>query len=173
MDWQNIVITGASSGVGEILSLRLAVQGKKVFALARNEDKLRILETQSKGAIVPVPLDITSAQQITAAYERIEREVGPIEVLVNNAGVFEMRDFWTQDIGIIDRIIDTNLKGTLYCTRLVLPYMLERGRGRIVNVASVAGTVVFPDRSLTVLRSMAWWAWRMRWPRNCSRITSR
>jgi 3-oxoacyl-[acyl-carrier protein] reductase len=146
MDWQNIVITGASSGVGESLSLRLARQGKKIFAVARSEDRLRDLEAQGQGAIVPVPLDLTSPDQIAAAYESIEREAGPIEVLVNNAGIFEMRDFWTQDVGTIERIIDTNLKGTLYCTRLVLPYMLERKQGRIVNIASVAGTRGIPGQ---------------------------
>ena len=146
MDWQNIVVTGASSGVGEVLVRRLAAQGKKVFAFARSEDRLRALEEQSGGAIVALPLDVRSPPQIAAAYERIEREFGPIDVLVNNAGVFQTHDFWTQDLEVIERIIDINLKGALYCTRLVLPYMVERKRGRIINIASVSGTHGIPGQ---------------------------
>ena len=146
MDWQNIVVTGASSGVGEVLVRRLAAQGKKVFAFARSEDRLHALEEQSEGAIVALPLDVRSPPQIAAAYERIEREFGPIDVLVNNAGVFQTHDFWTQDLEVIDRIIDINLKGALYCTRLVLPYMVERKRGRIINIASVSGTHGIPGQ---------------------------
>ena len=78
-------------------------------------------------------------EQIAAAFEKIEQNFGPIDVLVNNAAVFQWRDFWTQELEVMASIIDTNLKGTLFCTRLVLPYMLQRRRGRIVNVASVAG----------------------------------
>jgi NAD(P)-dependent dehydrogenase (short-subunit alcohol dehydrogenase family) len=146
MDWQNVVVTGASRGVGEVLVQRLAAQGKKVFAFARSEDKLRELEEQSDGAIVALPLDVRSPSQIAAAYERIEREFGPIDVLVNNAGVFQTHDFWTQDLEVIDRIIDINLKGALYCTRLVLPYMVGRKRGRIINIASVSGTHGIPGQ---------------------------
>ena len=140
MSVKNVVITGASTGVGEALSLRLAAAGMKVFALARGKEKLESLAKGAKGAIVTFAADVTRPEQIRAAYETIESQHGPIDALVNNAAVFEMKDFVEQDLETMDRIIDTNLKGTLYCTRLALPYMLKRKRGRIVNIASVAGT---------------------------------
>lgn len=147
MDWQNIVITGASSGVGETLVRRLAAKGKKVFALARNEDKLRDLAQESGSAIVALPIDVRRPEQIATALEKIEQDFGPIDVLVNNAAFFQWRDFWTQDLEVMADILDTNLKGTLFCTRLVLPYMLQRRRGRIVNVASVAGIHGIPGQA--------------------------
>src|SRR5687767_12673347 len=105
MDWQNIVITGASSGVGEMLARRLASNGKKVFALARSEDKLRSLEQESGGAIVALPGDVQRPEQIAAAFENIEQNFGPIDVLVNNAAVFQWRDFWTQELEVMASII--------------------------------------------------------------------
>ena len=66
---------------------------------------------------------------------------------MNNAAVFQWRDFWTQELEVMANIIDTNLKGTLFCTRLVLPYMLPRKRGRIINVASVAGIHGIPGQA--------------------------
>lgn len=137
---KNVVITGASSGVGESIALRLSSTGMKVFAWARNQNKLDALLAKSNGNIIPMAIDITVAEQIETAYAHIEADYGPIEVLINNAATFQMCDYVTQDLEMIDRIIDTNLKGTLYCTRFLLPYLLQRRSGRIINIASVAGT---------------------------------
>ena len=138
MDWQTFVITGASSGIGKCLALSLAREGKKVYGLARGAEHLHQLEKESKGNITGMQVDITRPEQVTAAFEQIERST-PVDVLVNNAAVYERRLFWEQDIDAIDRMVDINLKGTLYCTRLVLPYMLQRKRGYIVNICSMAG----------------------------------
>jgi hypothetical protein len=137
MEWKQIVITGASSGLGAVLARRLSGPDRKVFALARSEEKLRALEAESDGQIVGLPVDITEPEQIAAAYERIETEFGPIDVLINNAGVLYRQNFWEQELETIDQMLDINLKGALYCTRLLLPYLLERRRGYIINVASV------------------------------------
>lgn len=144
MEPTNVVITGASRGIGEVLSLRLADRGMQVFALARNAGKLDALAAQRPGRIVPMAVDVTRPAQIEAAFARIESDYGPIGVLINNAGIYERLNFWEQDLESMGRIIDTNLKGTLYCTRLVLPYMLARKSGRIVNIASVSGTRGIP-----------------------------
>ena len=142
----NTVITGASSGVGEAIALRLAARGTPVFAIGRNEDRLTALSRRAAGIHV-FSADVRQPKQLEAVYATIEREHGPIEALVNNAAWNRSREFATLDLESIDEIIDTNLKGTLYATRLVLPYMLARKRGRIVNIASVAGTRGIPTEA--------------------------
>jgi NAD(P)-dependent dehydrogenase (short-subunit alcohol dehydrogenase family) len=144
MTLTNIVVTGASSGIGEAISLRLSERGMRVFALARGQDKLDALAARRPGAIVPLAVDVADPGQVAAAFARIESDYGPIDVLINNAGIYERLNFWEQDVQMISQIIDTNLKGTMYCTRLVLPYMLARQAGRIVNIASVSGTRGIP-----------------------------
>lgn len=138
MDWQTYVITGASSGIGKCLALSLAGKGKKVFAIARGAEKLKELEAMGSGNITGLQVDVTRADQVSAAIEQIEK-ISPIDVLVNNAAVYERRLFWEQNIDAIDTMVDINLKGPLYCTRLVVPHMIERKRGYIVNICSMAG----------------------------------
>ncbi len=143
----NTVITGASSGVGEAIALRLASKGTPVFAIGRDADRLAALAKQGEGRIHVFQADVREPKLLEAAYATIEREHGPIEALVNNAAWNRSREFATLDLESIDAIIDINLKGTLYATRLVLPYMLERKRGRIINIASVAGTRGIPTEA--------------------------
>lgn len=142
----NTVVTGASSGVGEAIAVRLASHGTPVFAIGRNQERLAELKGRAEGIHV-FKADVREPKALEAVYATIERDHGPIEVLVNNAAWNRSREFATLDLESIDAIIDTNLKGTLYATRLVLPYMLERKRGRIVNIASVAGTRGIPTEA--------------------------
>jgi len=144
MTHTNLVITGASSGIGEAISLRMSERGVRVFALARGRERLEALAARRPGGIIPIPADVADPGQVAAAFARIEGDYGPIDVLVNNAGIYERLNFWEQDVAMISRIIDTNLKGTMYCTRLALPAMLARKSGRIVNIASVSGTRGIP-----------------------------
>ena len=136
----NIVITGATRGVGEALSLKFAGQGKKVFALARTEEQLASLVEQGGNGIIPFSVDISDREAVAGAVERIERAHGGIDVLINNAGIVQNKEFAEQDFDVMERIIDVNLKGTLYVTRCALPKMIERRHGRIINISSVAGT---------------------------------
>ncbi len=140
------LITGASSGVGEELCVLLASRGWRVAAVARSASKLAALSARQAG-IQPVVADVTDHAAITAAVARVESELGPITALVNNAAVFEMRAFAEQDPATIAAIIDTNLKGTLWVTHAVVPRMLARRAGRIVNIASVAGTRGIPGQA--------------------------
>jgi 2-hydroxycyclohexanecarboxyl-CoA dehydrogenase len=135
----NVVVTGASSGVGEAVSRRLAAQGMHVFALARRAERLEQLAAEGGGRIHPVAVDVTQVEQVRRAISDIEQR-GPIDVLINNAGTNRSGEFVTLDWDDIDRILDTNLKGAMYCTRAVLPGMIARKQGRIINIASVAGT---------------------------------
>lgn len=138
-DLRTIVITGASSGVGACLARRFAARGDRVYALARTADALARLERESPGRIVGLPVDVRDRLAVRAAIDRIE-QTAPIDVLVNNAAVYDRGPFALQDPDRVDEILDTNIKGTIYPTHAVLPGMQARRRGRIVQVNSVAGT---------------------------------
>lgn len=138
-----MIVTGASSGVGRALALRFAAEGYTVCAVARGREKLQELEKTTRGgrgAVHPYPCDVRSRDRVQEVFSRMLEEHGGADVLVNNAGVVKMERFHLQDLESIDWMIDTNLKGAMYCTRMVVPSMIERGIGRIINVASVAGT---------------------------------
>ena len=144
MDIKNIVLTGASRGIGESIARKLAKNGFNVFGFARNIDRLDSLVKKGNDRIFAYQVDVTEPDQIQKAYEEIETNYGPIDVLINNAGIYQGIEFYKQGIDRISKIIDINLKGTLFCTRLVLPYMMERKKGRIINISSVSGTRGIP-----------------------------
>jgi len=144
-----VFITGASSGVGARLAVRLAAQGRTVVAAARSRERLEgVVRLAGKGRIVPMVLDVADANAEQVAVERTESEVGPIDTLVNNAAVFAMTEFSQQDPDQIGRMIATNLSGTIYCSRAVVPFLLSRKCGRIINIASVAGTRGIPNQAV-------------------------
>lgn len=146
MDYETVVITGASSGVGEAMAKRFAAAGKRVFAIARSAEKLKALAAGSAN-ITPVVLDVTDNAAVVKAFAAIEKQK-PIEVLINNAAVYHRSPFAEQDLKRVDAIIDTNVKGTIYPTHAVLPYMIGRKRGRIVQINSVAGTRGIPTEAV-------------------------
>jgi NAD(P)-dependent dehydrogenase (short-subunit alcohol dehydrogenase family) len=144
-----VLITGASSGVGARLAQRLAAKGRTVVATARSGDRLAALARQATGGrIVPMTLDVADAAAVQAVVTRVEAEIGPIATLVNNAAIFAKADFASQDPGQIGRMIATNLNGTIFCSRAVVPYLLARRAGRIINIASVAGTRGIPNEAV-------------------------
>lgn len=140
-----MVITGASNGVGRAASLRFAAEGYVVCALARSVDKLEMLAAEGGGKIYPYPTDVSDSGQVERVFKKILAEHNTIDVLINNAGVTVGKQ--PVDFAMIDRIIDTNLKGTMYCTFAALPTMRQHGEGRIVNVASIAGVDIIPEGS--------------------------
>ena len=138
-----ILVTGASRGVGEALVWKLAAKGHTVAALARSEETLQVLADkadaeQLSGTILPCPVDLRDSDAVQQCIGSLEAR-GPIETLVNNAAVVENIPFAQQSVEQIDAIVDSNLKGTLYCTHAVLQHMIPRKAGKIVNVSSVAG----------------------------------
>ena len=135
----NLLITGATRGVGEALTLRFAGQGRKVFALARTQEQLDSLVQRGGSGVIPFALDISDRDAVEATITEIESHHGGIDVLINNAGIVQNIEFAEQDIEVMERILDVNLKGALYCTRLAVPHMIARQRGRILNISSVAG----------------------------------
>ena len=144
----NIAITGASSGLGKALALDLAGQGSQVSVLARSEDKLNELKSQHPDHIDVYRIDISRSSEVKEIFTAILGKNGHLDVLINNAGVFHAAPFYEEDIATIDRIIDTNLKGTMYCTLAVLPSMVARKSGRIINISSVAGVHGIPGQAV-------------------------
>ncbi|MCH2065452.1 MAG: SDR family oxidoreductase [Roseibacillus sp.] len=137
------LITGASRGVGEALAWKLASEGHTVAALARSEDKLQELAGRAQaeelpGTIIACPVDLRDPAVVSECVNSLE-EKGPIEVLINNAAVVQNIPFAEQSLERLDAIVDSNLKGTMYCTHAVLQHMIPRKAGRIVNISSVAG----------------------------------
>lgn len=142
--YQSILITGASSGIGEECAVFLAQKGFRVFAAARRLEKLKDLTAVGSGRITPVKMDVTDAASIAAALETIAAEGLTLYGLVNNAGVSVMGPFERVPLSEWRRQYETNVFGLVAATQAVLPQMRAAGRGRIVNIGSLAGRIASP-----------------------------
>jgi NAD(P)-dependent dehydrogenase (short-subunit alcohol dehydrogenase family) len=139
---RTVLVTGASRGIGRSVALRFAEEGARLALVARTETEL--LQTadaveQAGARAVAIPTDIRDRGGAEACVERAEAELGPIDVLVNNAGVFLWRPFLELSSEEWDLVVATNLTGAANFCRAVLPGMMRRRRGRIVNVSSIHG----------------------------------
>ena len=142
LDGKVTVITGASSGIGEVTAELLASEGSKVALLARRADRLTEIEKRIEdagGEALPIEIDITDHGKVEAAMAEVTGQFGGIHNLINNAGVMLLGSVEGWDIAQWQRMIDVNLLGLLYCTREALPLIRDSGGGHIVNVSSVAG----------------------------------
>jgi short-subunit dehydrogenase len=141
------VVTGASRGIGPHIATALAKRGAKLVITARSEPELTAVADglKSGGAsVVAIASDLTSDADRRALVEEAQSRLGAIDVLVNNAGGDPQRHFHNLTEDELQAVLDLNLTAPLMLTRLVLPGMLERGRGHIVNVSSMAGRSAFP-----------------------------
>lgn len=146
-----VVVTGASSGFGELASLRFARAGSRVVLAARRLARLEALAERIReegGSATAVACDVTELDQLTALRDRVADAFGRCDVLVNNAGIRGGGPFEPADLEHLDRVIDVNLRAVVRGTKLFLPMMLERGRGHVVNVASLAGRIVTPGAAV-------------------------
>ncbi|HET9262313.1 MAG TPA: SDR family NAD(P)-dependent oxidoreductase [Vicinamibacterales bacterium] len=137
-----VFVTGAGRGVGRAIARRFGNLGYAVAAAGRSEALLRQLaeELTDRGSQTQVLVcDVTDRGSIRRSVAEAERQLGPIDVLINNAGVAESAPFPAMSDELWDRILAVNLTGTYLCTRAVIPGMFERRRGRVINIASVAG----------------------------------
>lgn len=145
---KRILVTGASSGIGRHFAKMLADRGAHVIAAARRIDALESLAREAAagpGRIIPVALDVTSTRSIGEALDAAEARVGPIEILVNNAGIAHSARATEIEADDFDRVFDTNVRGALFVAQGVGARMIaNKIEGRIVNVASVAGIAVMP-----------------------------
>jgi NADP-dependent 3-hydroxy acid dehydrogenase YdfG len=144
---QVVIITGASSGIGEAAAKELASKGAKLVLAARREDRLKKLQDeieQSGGQAIYKVTDVSSHQQMEDLAAYALNEFGKIDVLVNNAGIMPQAFLALKKIDEWDRMIDVNIKGVLYAIGAVLPSMRERKSGHIINLSSVAGHNIYP-----------------------------
>ncbi len=135
------LVTGASSGIGKATALALAQQGAKVVVVARRIDKLNDLAALIKekgGEALPIQMDVTKKEEIEKAVNQAANVFGRIDILVNNAGVAEFSPFLNLTDEVLDKTLDTNLKGYFTTIQACLPYMLKNNWGRIINIASIA-----------------------------------
>lgn len=138
----NIIITGASSGIGRDVALELARRGANLALAARRAPELEHVAAECRKAGVRcavVPTDVSRQDACESLIRTATAELGPIDGLINNAGFAIFDRIETARLDDIRSMIETNFLGAVYCTRTVLPGMLERKRGAIVNVASITG----------------------------------
>jgi 5-hydroxydodecatetraenal polyketide synthase CpkA len=145
---QVALVTGASRGLGRVIAGTLAGSGAAVGLVARSTGPLAQAAdelTDAGGTAVAVPADVTDPGALAAAVEQVSRQLGPIDVLVNNAGLNgPVGALWQVDAGDWWHAMEVNLRSVLACTRLVLPSMIARRHGRIVNITSNAGSYRWP-----------------------------
>ncbi len=150
---KTVFITGASSGIGEACAKRFAASGARLLLCARRLERLTSLKEhlqQEFDCEVHVfRLDVSVREEVLSSLEKLPPEWKNIDVLVNNAGLAAGRDLMVEaNLEDWDQMIDVNLKGLLYVTRAILPNMVQRNAGCIVNIASTAGHVVYPGGSV-------------------------
>ena len=138
------LVTGGGGGIGRAIALALAADGRAVAVGDRRIDAAEATAEAveaGNGHAIAVMLDVTESASVRAAIERINAELGEVEVLVNNAGWDELLPFVETDEAFWDRVIEINFKGCLRLTQAVLTGMVERRWGRVVNIGSDAGRV--------------------------------
>jgi len=147
------LITGASSGIGRAVAIRLASDGLNLVLWARRMERLQELggqiENRFSVTVGYESVDVRDRGAVSDMAERLTARCGTPDILVNNAGLAAGMDFVQDaDLEDWDCMIDTNVKGLLYVTRAIVPRMVERGSGHVVNIGSIAGRQVYPGGSV-------------------------
>lgn len=148
-----VFITGASSGIGAACARKFAQEGYTLLLNARNADKLQTLKTELENAystdILLLPFDVRDREAVAIALATLPEQYQAIDVLVNNAGLaLGMDKEYEGTEENYDTMIDTNITALLMITRLVVPGMVKRGKGHIINIGSVAGDAAYPGGSV-------------------------
>ena len=147
---KTVLITGASSGIGEATAYAFAAEGARLLLTARRKDKLESVAVTARakgaGSSHTIELDVRDQKAVAKVIGALPEEWAAIDVLVNNAGLSRGLDkVYEGKIDDWDEMIDTNVKGLLYVTRAVVPGMVGRGSGHIVNLGSTAGELTYPN----------------------------
>lgn len=146
-----VLITGASSGIGEATARLLAAQGHRVYVGARRTDRLETLvqEIRANGGKAAFrALDVTSAEDMRDFVRGAEAAYGQVDVIVNNAGVMPLSPLNSLKVDEWDRMIDVNIRGVLHGIAAVLPGMERQGHGQVINVSSIGGLAVSPTAAV-------------------------
>src|SRR5699024_6012810 len=140
---KTIIVTGASSGIGEAIARKLANNDYQVVLVARNKEKLAKITDEKNKALPQMSdyfqVDVNDKTQVESVINKVKKDYGTIYGYINNAGVMLSAEVTKGDIESWDQMIDVNIKGTLYGTSLVIPDMLENKSGHIINISSVSG----------------------------------
>lgn len=140
MNGKIALVTGASSGIGAATALAMAAAGATVVAGARRVDRLKELAANADGEVLPVELDVADQQSVRDAVATAVSHFGGLDVVVNNAGVMLSGPIVGADTAEWDRMVATNLLGTLYVTHAALPHLLAR-KGTVVQISSTSGRI--------------------------------
>ena len=140
-----VLVTGASAGFGEEMARIFARNGHRVIAAARRGDRLARLHAELGERLLPITLDVTRSADIPAALAALPHEWREIDVLINNAGLaLGTESAWQCSLDEWETMIATNVKGLVAVTRAILPGMVERKRGLVINLGSIAGETPYP-----------------------------
>lgn len=151
IDGKIIVITGASSGLGEAAARHLAAQGAKVVLGARRAERIEALAEEIRtagGEALPIATDVTDRAQVANLIDTAVRDFGRVDVLINNAGIMPLSALESLKVDEWDRMIDVNIKGVLHGIAAALPHMKAQRSGHVITTASVAGHLIFPASSV-------------------------
>ncbi|MEK7857953.1 MAG: SDR family NAD(P)-dependent oxidoreductase [Elusimicrobiota bacterium] len=139
-----VLLTGASSGIGWATALELSRRGCRLAVAARRKDKLQELADLLPEDTLTLPWDVSDTQRAPELIALVLERFGRLDILINNAGVMSTKRFHEQDMAEVESVLQTNFFGAAALTRSVLPSMLARRDGHIVNIASMAGVLGFP-----------------------------
>jgi len=144
-----VIVTGASSGIGKATAIEFARNGSKVVVAARTSERLSELEkeiTAMGGEVLVCVTDVTIEDDCRTLVEKTVEKFGTVHILINNAGISMRALFEDVDIAVLERLMNVNFWGTVYCTKYALPYIVKN-RGSIVGVSSTAGFHGLPGRT--------------------------
>ena len=145
LEGRHALVTGAARGIGAEIARALAAEGARLSLLGRRRDALQQLADALPGTgHAVVVADVADAESVTAAFAQARAALGPIAILVNNAGQAESAPFHKTSLALWQRMLGVNLTGSFLCAQAALPDMLQAGWGRIVNIASTAGQKGYP-----------------------------
>jgi 3-oxoacyl-[acyl-carrier protein] reductase len=143
LDNKIVLITGASRGIGAAIATLFTQEGAKIILNYNKSEKNALLLVdkieQKKGTIFPIKADISKVNEVKSMVQTTIEEFGRIDILINNAGITYRASFLDSTEDMWDEIMDVNLKGTYLCSKEVAPLMLNQGKGKIINIASVCG----------------------------------
>jgi NADP-dependent 3-hydroxy acid dehydrogenase YdfG len=146
------IITGASSGIGEAIARLLAREGARVTLAARRRERIealaRTLEDEEGARVLAHPTDVAEPGQVEAMVKATLDAFGQVDILVNNAGIMPISPLAEARVDDWSRMVDVNVKGVLFAVGAVLPGMVERGGGHVVNIGSLAGRRPFPGGTI-------------------------
>ena len=144
LEGRHAVVTGAARGIGAAIARSLAAEGARLSLLGRRRDALQQLADTLPGQHAVVVADVADAESVKAAFAQARAALGPVAILVNNAGQAESAPFLKTSLDLWQQMLGVNLTGSFLCAQAALPDMLQAGWGRIINIASTAGQKGYP-----------------------------